>query len=60
MANAAVIGNTPFLWEGTDRNGKKIKGKSLAKDESSVRADLRRQGAGVQAAAQNLRQVFQA
>jgi len=44
MANAAVVSNTPFLWEGTDRNGKKIKGKSLANDESTVRADLRRQG----------------
>jgi len=44
MANAAVVGNTPFLWEGTDRNGKKIKGKSLANDEATVRADLRRQG----------------
>jgi type IV pilus assembly protein PilC len=36
--------STPFLWEGTDRNGKKVKGKSLASDEASVRADLRRQG----------------
>ena len=36
--------STPFLWEGTDRNGKKIKGKSLANNEASVRADLRRQG----------------
>jgi type IV pilus assembly protein PilC len=44
MANAAVASNTPFLWEGTDRNGKKVKGKSLATDETSVRADLRRQG----------------
>jgi type IV pilus assembly protein PilC len=44
MANAAVASNTPFLWEGTDRNGKKIKGKSLASDEATVRADLRRQG----------------
>ena len=44
MANAAVVSNTPFLWEGTDRNGKKIKGKSLANDEATVRADLRRQG----------------
>ena len=44
MANTAVASNTPFLWEGTDRNGKKIKGKSLAKDETQVRADLRRQG----------------
>jgi type IV pilus assembly protein PilC len=44
MANTAVASNTPFLWEGTDRNGKKIKGKSVANDEAQVRADLRRQG----------------
>ena len=44
MAQTAVATSTPFLWEGTDRNGKKIKGKSLANDEASVRADLRRQG----------------
>ena len=43
MAETAVM-STPFLWEGTDRNGKKVKGKSLANDEASVRADLRRQG----------------
>ena len=34
----------PFLWEGTDRKGKKIKGKAMAADEATVRADLRRQG----------------
>ena len=44
MAETALASNTPFLWEGTDRNGKKVKGKSLANDEASVRADLRRQG----------------
>ena len=44
MANAAVMGNSPFLWEGTDRKGKKIKGKSMAADEAGVRAALRRQG----------------
>ena len=44
MANSAVVQSMPFLWEGTDRNGKKIKGKSLANDEAQVRADLRRQG----------------
>ena len=43
MANAAVV-STPFVWEGTDKNGRKIKGKSLANDEAQVRADLRRQG----------------
>ncbi len=44
MAETAVVGSTPFLWEGTDRNGKKVKGKSMASDEAAVRADLRRQG----------------
>ena len=32
----------PFVWEGTDKSGKKIKGKTLASDEAAVRADLRR------------------
>ncbi len=44
MAESAVMGNVPFLWEGTDRKGNKIKGKSMASDEAQVRADLRRQG----------------
>jgi len=44
MANSAVMGNVPFLWEGTDRKGNKIKGKSMASDEAQVRADLRRRG----------------
>jgi len=45
MAQSAVIGSTsPFLWEGTDRNGKKVKGKANAANEAAVRADLRRQG----------------
>ncbi len=43
MAETVAI-STPFVWEGTDRNGKKVKGKSLANNEASVRADLRRQG----------------
>lgn len=44
MADAATMGNVPFLWEGTDRKGNKIKGKSMASSEDAVRADLRRQG----------------
>jgi type IV pilus assembly protein PilC len=44
MAQTAAVSDTSFLWEGTDRNGKKIRGKSLASDEAAVRADLRRQG----------------
>ena len=44
MAESATMGNSPFLWEGTDSSGKKIKGKSTAVDEAAVRADLRRRG----------------
>ncbi len=36
--------DTPFLWEGKDKRGKVVKGKSLAKDETALRAELRRQG----------------
>ncbi len=36
--------DTPFLWEGKDKRGKVVKGKSLAKDEMALRAELRRQG----------------
>ncbi len=43
MAETAYV-KAPFLWEGTDRKGKRIKGKAMATDEASVRADLRRQG----------------
>ncbi|NNC76812.1 MAG: type II secretion system F family protein [Woeseiaceae bacterium] len=43
MAETAIM-KMPYTWEGTDRKGKKIKGKSLAADEAAVRADLRRQG----------------
>ena len=41
MAQTATL-SKPFIWEGTDKSGKKIKGKSLASDEAAVRADLRR------------------
>ena len=44
MAETAAASSTPFLWEGTDRKGNKVKGKSMAGDEASVRAELRRQG----------------
>ena len=44
MAESLAMNKTPFLWEGTDRKGRKIKGKSMASDEAAVRADLRRQG----------------
>jgi type IV pilus assembly protein PilC len=34
----------PFAWEGKDKRGARIKGKSLAPDEQTLRAELRRQG----------------
>jgi type IV pilus assembly protein PilC len=34
----------PFTWEGMDRKGNRVKGRSLAPDEAALRADLRRQG----------------
>jgi len=33
-----------FAWEGRDKRGARIKGKSLAPDEHTLRAELRRQG----------------
>lgn len=44
MAQSIAIKETPFQWEGVDRNGKKVKGKSLAQSEAAVRAELRRKG----------------
>ncbi|MGA8203141.1 MAG: type II secretion system F family protein, partial [Woeseiaceae bacterium] len=39
-----IASTVPFVWEGTDRKGQKVKGKSMAVNEAAVRADLRRQG----------------
>jgi type IV pilus assembly protein PilC len=50
MAQAATAGikaikrDIPFAWEGRDKRGARIKGKSLAPDEQTLRAELRRQG----------------
>jgi type IV pilus assembly protein PilC len=44
MAQTATLGQVPFTWEGTDRTGKKVKGKVVSTSESAVRAELRRQG----------------
>src|SRR3970040_877016 len=43
MATAAIK-QAPFSWEGTDRAGKKVKGKIVAASEAAVRTELRRQG----------------
>jgi type IV pilus assembly protein PilC len=44
MAEVIAGRQFPFLWEGKDRKGNRIKGRGLAKDEMEMRADLRRQG----------------
>ncbi|MGH8396988.1 MAG: type II secretion system F family protein [Gammaproteobacteria bacterium] len=40
----AVIKQSNFFWEGTDKKGARIKGKTMAQTETAVKADLRRQG----------------
>ena len=46
MATAAATGkkDTQFLWEGKDKRGHKVRGKALAANEATLRADLRKQG----------------
>jgi type IV pilus assembly protein PilC len=41
---AALKQQVPFTWEGTDRAGKKVKGKLIAQNETALRSELRRQG----------------
>src|SRR5580698_8743592 len=40
----AIKRDFPFNWEGRDKKGKRLKGRSIAPDEAALRADLRRQG----------------
>ncbi|HXQ31734.1 MAG TPA: type II secretion system F family protein [Steroidobacteraceae bacterium] len=45
MAQSATIAkDIPFRWEGKDRKGNRVTGKSLAANEQALRAELRRQG----------------
>jgi type IV pilus assembly protein PilC len=46
MAISVTAGKkeTQFVWEGKDKRGHKVRGKSLAANEQALRADLRRQG----------------
>jgi type IV pilus assembly protein PilC len=44
MAQVVSSQQFPFVWEGTDKKGKRLKGKMLAVSEAAVKADLRRQG----------------
>ncbi len=44
ISATATKKETEFLWEGKDKRGHKVRGKSLAANEAALRADLRRQG----------------
>src|SRR5271167_4827417 len=44
ISATATKRETQFLWEGKDKRGNKVRGKSLAANEATLRADLRRQG----------------
>ena len=41
---ARAIKEFPFVWQGTDRKGKRIKGRTVAISDQAVRAELRRKG----------------
>ena len=43
-SRAQVSQMDQFVWEGTDKRGTKMKGETLGKNESLVKADLRKQG----------------
>jgi type IV pilus assembly protein PilC len=40
----AIRRDVSYSWEGRDKRGQRIKGKSLAPDEAALRVELRRQG----------------
>lgn len=44
MAQVISAKQIPFVWDGTDKKGKRIKGKMLATSVAAVKADLRKQG----------------
>jgi type IV pilus assembly protein PilC len=43
-AGRSIKVDVPFNWEGTDKKGNRVRGRSLASDEKALRSDLRRQG----------------
>jgi type IV pilus assembly protein PilC len=47
MAEVITNDQFPFVWEGKDKKGNKVKGRGLARDEIEMRSDLRRQGIAV-------------
>src|SRR5580693_5474217 len=44
ISATAAKKDTQFHWESKDKRGNKVRGKSLAANEATLRADLRRQG----------------
>src|SRR3981081_766785 len=44
ISATAAKKDVQFLWEGKDKRGNKVRGKTLAVNEAALRADLRRQG----------------
>ena len=44
MAQVISKQQLQYTWEGTDKKGKRLKGRMLAVSEAAVKADLRRQG----------------
>ena len=42
MAETAAVKQIPFAWEGTDKRGNRVKGKTVAANEGAVRSELRR------------------
>ena len=44
MAEAAVVKEFTFVWEGTDRKGARVKGESIGPSEALIKSQLRRQG----------------
>ncbi len=47
MAQAAAKAADMFVWEGTDKRGKKVKGEMSGQSDAIVKATLRRQGINV-------------
>jgi type IV pilus assembly protein PilC len=47
QAKAQAAKHLPFAWEGTDKNGRKIRGEMLGPGDSFVRQTLRKQGINV-------------
>ncbi|HSS65579.1 MAG TPA: type II secretion system F family protein, partial [Gammaproteobacteria bacterium] len=47
MAQAAAKAADMFVWEGTDKRGKKVKGEMSGQSDALVKATLRRQGINV-------------